>query len=147
MARPFGPPRDLHHAGCGPDCRFLCFELVDPQDRVVRLTHGQWLGILEKEGRAPMGSLLPVVRSAISAPQAIHADSADPRKLLYYSETPEGRLLLVVVKCLPRRFQHGRIQRRYLLLGHATGTGAGEAWVVSAYPLRQLKARGRPIWP
>src|SRR4051794_20499804 len=105
----------LTHPGCGPGCRELCFELRDPQGRVIRLTHGAWLDVLAKLNRAQMANQLGGVRSAITAPQVIQADPTDDGALLYYWHPAGGNLLAVAVKCPPRRFQDGRGQRRYRL--------------------------------
>jgi hypothetical protein len=145
----FGRVRPLLHEGCSNDCRDLCFEAVDPQGRVVRLTHGVWLDTLDKLNRGQMAQHLEGVQAAITTPQTIHEDTTDPRYLLYYWEPSGGggMLIAVAVKCVPRRYKDGADQRRYELRGTLLRSNAGEAWVSSAYFLKQPKSRGLPLWP
>jgi hypothetical protein len=149
MLRPFGPILpSLSHDRCGEGCRFLVFEEEDPQGRVVRMTHGTWHSVLAKLNRAQMDRRLGSVEQTIMDPLSIYADR-DDRTLCYYSQPSGlgGNLLFVAVKCIPRRFRNGAVQRRYTAIGERTSTPAGEAWVSSAYPIRDVKRRGKQLWP
>jgi hypothetical protein len=147
-SRRFGSVTALEHAGCSQGCRELCFEAQDPEHRVVRLTHGVWRAILAKQNRAQMGDRLGDVQRAVLLPRLIQADPLDAKTLLYYFKPDAGRdkLLLVAVKCLPRRFSDGLEQGRYLRLGGIV-PGWGEAWVASAYFVKEPKRRARAVWP
>jgi len=113
------------------------------------LTHGAWWDLLRKENRVEMGAYLVPIASAIQVPQVIQADPLDAVTLLYYSEPSDarGKLLCVAVKCLPRRFKDGQAQRRRDLAGRVLRRPWGEAWVSSAYFLRNPKSRGVRVWP
>ncbi len=116
---------------------------------MVRLTHGQWRGIVDKRGAAFAGTL-DAVRTTIERPTMIHADSEDRRTFLYYAQPPAGRgkLMLAAVKCLPWRFRDGRRQRIYSGVGSLSGeVHLGEAWVTSAYWISAPKRRGTHVWP
>jgi hypothetical protein len=111
------------------------------------LTHGTWARVLAKENRALMEPFLGAIERTIKTPSVIQADG--PKHLLYYAEPDRssGRLLLVAVKCLPRRFSNGADQNRYRLADKAARRGWGEAWVSSAYFVSGLKRRGEQVWP
>lgn len=151
MAQGYGSVQPLAHSGCGQHCRELCFEVTDPLHRVVRLTHGQWHGVLAKQNRAFMSAHLGTVEAAIRHPSSIDADPQDDRHFLYYSGMIDvggtGRLLLVAVKHLPRRMHNARMQRRYAIMDRLLRNGWGEAWVSSAYLVSQPKPRGQRTWP
>lgn len=94
-----------------------------------------------------MASYLHALPSAVSAPSAIHVDPLDGKSLLYYGELAEGRIVLLPVKCLPGLFKDGEDQRRLEARGRLLGLPWGEAWVRSAYLVKDLKPRGVPLWP
>jgi hypothetical protein len=147
VADSIGQVRPLGHEGCGEECRELCFEVRDPKGRLVRLTHGTWLSTVAKLNRSQMADRLADVKRAISDPRLIQRDSDDARGLMYYVEPSDwrGKLLLVAVKCLPRRFQDGESQRRYARIARIR-VSYGEAWVASAYPVMEPKRRGVVEW-
>lgn len=127
----------------------LCFEHRDPEGRLVRLTHGTWIDILAKQNRALLSQHLGAIAGAVRAPSLIQRDSVSDKHLLYYREASgfRSKLWCVAVKCLPRRFQGGWVQRRYSLAGLLLRTNWGEAWVASAYLVQAPKPRGERIWP
>jgi hypothetical protein len=111
------------------------------------MTHGVWLSTLAKLNRARMAERLPEVERTIRNPQLIQSDPDDVRAFLYYAEPSDwsGKLLMVAVKCLPRRFQDGESQRRYARMAWIRA-GYGEAWVASAYAVKEPKRRGVLEW-
>lgn len=150
MAREeFGTVQPLAHLGCSVFCRDLCFAVRDPRSILVRLTHEVWFATLAKENRSGMAGRLELVEAVVATPWQIHADKGDPRALLYYSEPsgPNDRLLCVAVKCLPHRVGGRGRQLVYTVAGRIARREWGEAWVSSAYPVKQFRARGYRVWP
>lgn len=145
--RDFGQVEPLTHADCSEFCRDLCFEDYDPRGVFVRLTHEVWLAKARQHGLYEPSE---DVAGVIVDPWRIDEDTEDRRVWLYYSspQPPRGKVFLVAVKCLPRRFDSGWSQQRHRLIGRVRGRPMwGEAWVSSAYWIEHPKSKGVRVWP